>query len=56
MNSYRIIPLIALLICFFITSYSFAQDSEEAIFELNCSIPLEAQYIRPGAKGSEIPV
>ncbi|MCK5392529.1 MAG: hypothetical protein KAJ31_08875 [Deltaproteobacteria bacterium] len=56
MNSYRIIPLIALLICFFITSYSFAQDSEEAIFELDCAIPLEAQHIRPGTEGTEIPV
>ena len=56
MNSYRIIPLIALLFCFFITSYSFAQDSEEAIIELDCTIPLEAQHVRPGPKGSRITV
>ena len=56
MNSYRIIPLIALLICSFITSYSFAQDSEEPIFELDCTIPLEAQHIRPGTKGTKIVV
>jgi len=44
------------LLYLFIPAGSFAQDSQEVASELDCSIPFEAQQVRPVAKGAKIPV
>ena len=40
----------------FVPGNSFAQSSEDIITTLDCSIPFEAQQVRPGEKGTKIPV
>ncbi len=56
MTSFRQTLLTALLISFLITSFSFAQDSEESTYNFDCSIPIEAQNLKPGGEGEKVPI
>ena len=48
--------LIVLQICVLITSNTFAQNSQESSASFDCSIPLEAQHIRPGDQNLQVHV
>ncbi len=56
MSLYGTIYITAFLFSFFITSSSFAQDSEESTYNFDCSIPIEAINLKPGGEGVKVPV
>jgi hypothetical protein len=51
-----LIGIIALFLYVFIPFPVFAQPAGETIEALDCSIPFEAQHVRPGTEGTKIPV
>ena len=56
MKPYRILLLIVIFTSFIMQSFSFAQDSEEIVYNFDCSIPIEAQNLKPGGDGVKVAV